>query len=38
MEITKPTTSLRISDLSGGIYCVKVVGENGILMKKFVKE
>ena len=37
-NITGPTTSIDVSHLSPGIYMVKMVGEKGVHMAKFVKQ
>lgn len=37
-EITEPNTILDVSHLSPGIYMVKMVGEKGVHMAKFVKQ
>ncbi len=36
--ITEPTTTIDVSGLKSGIYLVKVVGENGVQVGKFIKE
>lgn len=36
-EITEPTTTIDVSNLPSGIYVVKVVGEKGVQVGKFVK-
>jgi hypothetical protein len=37
-EITDPTTTIDVSTLPSGIYLVKVIGENGVQVGKFVKQ
>jgi photosystem II stability/assembly factor-like uncharacterized protein len=37
-EVTEPTTTIDISTLPGGVYVVKVVGEKGVQVGKFIKE
>ena len=37
-EITEPTTTIDISILPSGVYLVKVFGENGVQVGKFVKQ
>jgi hypothetical protein len=37
-KTSTPLTTIDISDFSKGIYFVKVINDNGIIVKKFVKE
>jgi hypothetical protein len=37
-EITGPKTALNVSQLSPGIYVVKITGRKGVQMGKFVKQ
>jgi len=37
-EITEPTTAIDVSNLSSGIYFVKVTGERTVQMGKFIKQ
>jgi len=36
--ITEPTTTIDVSDLKSGVYVVKIVGEKGVEVGKFVKQ
>jgi photosystem II stability/assembly factor-like uncharacterized protein len=37
-EITEPTTAIDVSGLPSGVYVVKVVGEKGVQVGKFIKQ
>jgi photosystem II stability/assembly factor-like uncharacterized protein len=37
-EITQPVTTIDVSTLPSGIYVVKVVGEKGVRVEKFIKQ
>jgi hypothetical protein len=37
-EITKPTTTIDVSTLPSGVYVVKVIGEKGVQVGKFIKQ
>ena len=37
-QITEPTTTIDVNTLQSGIYVVKIVGEKGVQVGKFIKQ
>jgi hypothetical protein len=37
-EITEPTTTIDVSGWKSGVYVVKVIGEKGVNVGKFIKQ